>query len=101
MLPKLIRRPHRSWRIIEYLMCLAIPGKIAALHDRHGVKMSRVDFGGVLREVCMEYVPNAMIGEYVMVHVGFAIAKVDEAEADRTYRFLLEMDQLGDIDEIP
>ncbi len=85
-------------------MCLAIPGKIVALHERHGVRMSKVDFGGITREACMEYLPEAQPGDYVMVHVGFAISKVDEEEAARTYRYLAELGQLGEVqggDEIP
>jgi hydrogenase expression/formation protein HypC len=80
-------------------MCLAIPGKIVGFHDKFGVRMSKVDFGGVTREACMDYVPDARIGEYVLVHVGFAISKVDEEEARRTYRYLEEMDQLQEIYE--
>ena len=87
-------------------MCLAIPGKIIELHDNCGVRMSRVDFGGITREACLEYLPDAKPGDYVLVHVGFAISKVDEEEAARTYRYLEEMGQLSevaseDIDEVP
>lgn len=87
-------------------MCLAIPGKIVSFHDNHGVRMSKVDFGGITREACLEYLPDAQLGDYVLVHVGFAISKVDEEEAARTYRYLEEMDQLGevaspDIDAVP
>jgi hydrogenase expression/formation protein HypC len=87
-------------------MCLAIPGKIVEFHDNCGVRMSRVDFGGIVREACLEYIPDAKIGDYVMVHVGFAISKVDEAEAARTYQYLEEMGQLTEvtsreIDEVP
>jgi hydrogenase expression/formation protein HypC len=78
-------------------MCLAIPGKIVGFHEKHGVKMSRVDFGGITREACLEYLPDAKLGDYVMVHVGFAISKVDEEEAARTYKYLEEMDQLGEV----
>ena len=80
-------------------MCLAIPGKIIQLNEKNGVKMSRVDFGGITREACMEYVPDASIGEYVLVHVGFAISKVDADEAARTYQYLAEMDALQEIEE--
>jgi hydrogenase expression/formation protein HypC len=80
-------------------MCLAIPGKIIELNEKNGVKMSKVDFGGITREACMEYVPEARIGEYVMVHVGFAISKVDEEEAARTYQYLAEMDALQELDD--
>jgi hydrogenase expression/formation protein HypC len=79
-------------------MCLAIPGKIVELHDAQGVKMAKVDFGGVIREACLEYLPEAGLGDYVMVHVGFAITKVDEEEAARTYQTLREMDQLAELD---
>ncbi|HYK64334.1 MAG TPA: HypC/HybG/HupF family hydrogenase formation chaperone [Patescibacteria group bacterium] len=60
-------------------------------------RLSKVDFGGVTREACMDYVPDARIGEYVLVHVGFAISKVDEEEARRTYQYLEEMDQLQEL----
>jgi hydrogenase expression/formation protein HypC len=78
-------------------MCLAIPGKIVAFHENHGVRMSKVDFGGITREACLEYLPDAKVGDYVMVHVGFAISKVDEEEAARTYRYLQELDQLAEL----
>jgi len=80
-------------------MCLAIPGRISALHDNFGVPMAKVDFGGITREACLSYVPDARIGEYVLVHVGFAISKVDEEEASRTYQYLSEMDQLSELQD--
>ena len=80
-------------------MCLAIPGKISGLHENAGVPMARVDFGGITRDACLSYVPDARIGDYVLVHVGFAISKVDEEEAARTYRYLEEMDQLTELDD--
>jgi hydrogenase expression/formation protein HypC len=80
-------------------MCLAIPGKIVEFHDNAGVRMGKVDFGGITREACMEYVADARLGDYVMVHVGFAISKVDEEEAARTYKFLEEMDQLAELED--
>ena len=78
-------------------MCLAIPGKIVELEEHGCMRMGRIDYGGITRTVCLEYVPNPRIGEYVMVHVGFAISKVDAEEALRTYRYLAEMDQLEEI----
>ena len=78
-------------------MCLAIPGKIVALQQNQGVKMAKVDFGGVCREACLEYLPEASLGDYVLVHVGFAITRVDEEEAARTYQILREMDQLAEL----
>ena len=79
-------------------MCLAIPGKIVQLLDTAGLKMAKVDFGGVSREACMEYLPEAGVGDYVLVHVGFAITKVDEEEAARTYQTLREMDELAELE---
>jgi len=78
-------------------MCLAIPGKVVSFHENHGVRMSKVDFGGITREACLEYLPDAQVGDYVLVHVGFAISKVDEQEAARTYQYLAEMNQLGEL----
>ena len=78
-------------------MCLAIPGKIMEFHQSHGVKMAKVDFGGVTLEACLEYLPEAGLGDYVMVHVGFAISKVDEEEAARTYRYLEQMEELAEL----
>ena len=79
-------------------MCLAIPGKILEVDDSSGIRMAKVDFGGVVREACLEYLPEAGLGDYVMVHVGFAISQVDEAEAARTYEILRELDQLGELE---
>jgi hydrogenase expression/formation protein HypC len=79
-------------------MCLAIPGKVVETFARGGMQMARVQFGGVAREACLEYVPETRVGEYVLVHVGFALSRVDEEEAQRTYQALLELDQLGELD---
>lgn len=79
-------------------MCLAIPGKIVGAYERHGLPMARVQFGALTREACLSYVPEAAVGDYVLVHVGFAISRVNEEEAQRTYRLLLEMDQLGELE---
>lgn len=80
-------------------MCLAIPGRIDALHESVGVPMAKVDFGGITREACLSYIPDARIGDYVLVHVGFAISRVDEEEARRTYSYLAEMDQLAELED--
>ncbi|HEY0309388.1 MAG TPA: HypC/HybG/HupF family hydrogenase formation chaperone [Acidobacteriaceae bacterium] len=80
-------------------MCLAIPGKVIETYtDGAGMRMARVQFGGVVREACLEYVPETKVGEYVLVHVGFAISTIDEEEAQRTYDALTELDQLGELD---
>lgn len=75
-------------------MCLGVPGRITHTTDVAGMLMGRVDFGGVSRDVCLAYVPEARVGDYVIVHVGFAISLVDEAEAERTLEILRAM---GDI----
>lgn len=80
-------------------MCLGIPGKIVAMHETQGLPMGVVDFGGVRREVCLAYVADQVaLGDYAIVHVGFAISKVDEAEAQRTFAALREMSQLEELD---
>ncbi len=81
-------------------MCLAIPGKVLESFEQGGMRMAKVQFGGIVREACLEYVPETQVGDYVLVHVGFAISRVDEAEAQRTYELLKEMDQLGEL-EVP
>ena len=80
-------------------MCLAIPGKMVDIYETDGLRMAGIDFGGVKRQACLEYVPEAEIGNYVLVHVGFAISHVDEAEAARTYEYLAELGQLGELDD--
>jgi len=82
-------------------MCLGIPGRIVEVHDDHGLSMGTVDFGGVRREVCLAYVADEIeLGDYAIVHVGFAISIVDEAEAKRTFEVLKEMSQLDELDWI-
>lgn len=80
-------------------MCLGIPGKIVEAYESQGLRMAKVRFGGIVREACLHYVPEAEIGDYVVVHVGFAISKVDEEEAARSYRLLEEMGQLAELGE--
>jgi len=75
-------------------MCLAIPGKILELEEKPGTRLARVQFGGISRTVSLDFVPEAVVGDYVMVHVGFAISRVDAAEAERTYKILEEMGAL-------
>jgi hydrogenase expression/formation protein HypC len=84
-------------------MCLGIPGRITELRDDRGMPMGTVDFGGVRREVCLAYVADEVqAGDYVVVHVGFAISKVDEEEAKRTYAMLREMSLLeGELGATP
>lgn len=80
-------------------MCLGIPGRIVEIHQDEGLSMGLVDFGGVQREVCLAYVEDQVQpGDYALVHVGFAIAKVDEDEARRTFEALKEMSQLDELE---
>lgn len=81
-------------------MCLGVPGRITeAAENAQGMLMGRVDFGGVGKEVCLAYVPEAKVGDYVIVHVGFAISIVSEAEAAETFEILRQMDELGSLEE--
>ncbi len=80
-------------------MCLAIPGKVLTSEDLGFARVARVQFGGTVRQVRLDFVPEAGVGDYVMVHVGFAISKIDEEEAQRTYQLLAEMDALEE--ELP
>jgi hydrogenase expression/formation protein HypC len=83
-------------------MCLGIPGKVIELSTDQELVMGKVDFGGVAREVCLAYVPEVKVGEYVIVHVGFALSRLDEAEALARYQLLAELAAAGDeADGIP
>ena len=77
-------------------MCLAIPGKVAQIDFNDGVRTGRIQFGGITRQACLDFVPEAKEGDYVMVHVGFAIGVVDKDEAERTYALLETMGVLED-----
>src|SRR5476651_1565352 len=72
-------------------MCLAIPGKVEQIAEENGLRMGRVDFGGVVKRVCLDYVPEVEVGDYTIVHVGFALSKIDEAEALRTLDVFRQM----------
>jgi hydrogenase expression/formation protein HypC len=72
-------------------MCLGVPGKIVEIYEANGLKMGKIDFGGVMREACLEYVPDAQIGDYTVIHVGFAISQLSEEEAQETLALLREI----------
>jgi hydrogenase expression/formation protein HypC len=80
-------------------MCLAIPGKVIETLDAGGMKMAKVSFGGMVKQVCIEYTPEAVAGDYVLVHVGFALSRVDQEEAERTFKLLDELGQLAELDD--
>ena len=77
-------------------MCLAIPGKVAQIDLNDGIRTGRIQFGGITRQACLDFVPEAKEGDYVIVHVGFAISVVDKDEAERTYALLESMGVLED-----
>jgi hydrogenase expression/formation protein HypC len=75
-------------------MCLAVPGRIEEIYQKDGLKMAQVDFGGIQREVCLDYVPEAQVGEYCIIHVGFALSLLSETEAKETLALLQDIDNL-------
>jgi hydrogenase expression/formation protein HypC len=77
-------------------MCLAIPGKVMEINTENQPLMGKVNFGGIKKEVCLELVPDVKVGEYVIVHVGFAISKMDETEAMETFKLLEQMEKSED-----
>jgi hydrogenase expression/formation protein HypC len=77
-------------------MCLAVPGRVTQIGDRDGTRTAVVDFGGVVKDVCADFVPDVRVGEYVIVHVGFALQRLDEESARRTLALL---DKRGSLDE--
>ena len=81
-------------------MCLAIPGKITSVTGEDPLmRMGKIDFGGILKEASLAYVPEAKVGDYVIVHVGFAISRVDEDEAQKVFEYLREMEELAELQE--
>jgi hydrogenase expression/formation protein HypC len=77
-------------------MCLGIPAKVIELYETNGLKMAKVDFGGVVKEACMEYLPEVKLGDYTIVHVGFGLSILDEQEAMETMELLKQIDALGE-----
>ncbi len=81
-------------------MCLAVPGKIVSVSgDEPMTRVGKIDFGGVFKEASLAYVPEANVGDYVIVHVGFAISKVDEEEALKVFEYLREMQELSELED--
>ena len=76
-------------------MCLGIPGKVVEIFHEHDLLMGKVDFGGVLKRVCLAYIPEVTVGEYALVHVGFALTRLDETEAQRVFALLKEACELA------
>lgn len=80
-------------------MCLGIPGKVTETYREHDLLMGKVNFSGISKRVCLEHVPEVKPGEYVLVHVGFALSRIDEAEAQRVFELLEQLNQLDDLQE--
>jgi hydrogenase expression/formation protein HypC len=81
-------------------MCLAIPGKIVSVSGEDPLeRMGKIDFGGILKEASLAFVPETKVGDYVIVHVGFALSRVDEDEAQKVFEYLKRMDELGELQE--
>jgi hydrogenase expression/formation protein HypC len=81
-------------------MCLAIPGKVASISGEDPLtRMGKVDFGGVLKQASLAYVPEAQVGDYVIVHAGFAIGRLDEEEAGKVFEYLREMQELSELED--
>ena len=78
-------------------MCLGIPGKVVETYREHDVLMGKVEFGGVYKRVCLEHVPEVLPDDFVLVHVGFALSRIDEDEARRVFEFLERMNQLDEL----
>jgi len=79
-------------------MCLAIPGKIESISgDDPLTRMGKVNFGGILKDASLAYVPEAKVGDYVIVHVGFALSRLDEVEAHKVFEYLKQMEELGEL----
>jgi hydrogenase expression/formation protein HypC len=86
-------------------MCLAVPGKIVSIlvEPHFGLRSGKVDFAGIRKKVCLDYVPDALVGDYVLVHVGFALSVVDEQEAQYVFEALRQLellDELGELEEV-
>ena len=77
-------------------MCLGVPGKIIEIFHKDGLLMGRIDFGGVIREACLEYVPDAKIGDFTLIHVGFALNLISEDEAMETIELINQISELDD-----
>jgi len=95
---KSLLRCGRRTKLLD--MCLAIPGKIESVSgDDPLTRMGKINFGGILKEASLAYVPEAKVGDYVIVHVGFALSRLDEGEAQKVFEYLKQMEELGELKE--
>src|SRR5262245_55610336 len=98
--PHLDERSGRALRtsLASQPMCLGIPGKVVTVFREHDLLMGKIDFGGVVKQACLETLPGVVVGDYVLIHVGFALAKIDEFEARQVFAFLEGMNELGELE---
>ena len=82
-------------------MCLAVPGKVTEVYEQDGLPMGKVSFGGIVKEICLSYTPETRVGQYVLVHVGFAISQIDEQEAQEIFSYLEAIDEAGQTEPGP
>ncbi|MCX7428304.1 MAG: HypC/HybG/HupF family hydrogenase formation chaperone [Planctomycetia bacterium] len=81
-------------------MCLGIPGKVLEVFEKDGLAMGKVDFGGIAKDICLAYTPEVRVGQYVLVHVGFAISVIDEAEAAEVFSYLNQIAEAGEMESM-
>ncbi len=79
-------------------MCLGVPGQVIAMSETAGLKMGKVNFAGIVKDICLAYVPEVTIGEYIIAHAGFAINQIDEQEAMQVFETLKQIDDLSELD---
>ena len=82
-------------------MCLAVPGKLLEVYKQDDLPMGKVEFGGILKDVCLTFTPDARVGQYVLVHVGFAISRIDEAEAEEIFSYFQQISEAGEAEQTP
>jgi hydrogenase expression/formation protein HypC len=80
-------------------MCLGIPGKLLEIHEQDSLPMGKVEFGGIVKDICLAYVPEVQVGEYVLVHVGFAISRIDEDEAAEIFSYIEQIGELSELED--
>ena len=82
-------------------MCLGIPGKVLEIDERDSLPMGKVEFGGIVKEVCLAYVPEVQVGQYVLVHVGFALSRIDEEQAQEIFSYIQQLDEVAELQDDP
>jgi hydrogenase expression/formation protein HypC len=81
-------------------MCLGIPGKVLEIRQQDSLSMGRVEFGGIVKDICLAYLPEVQVGEYVLVHVGFAISRIDEREAEEIFSYIEQIGELSELENL-